>query len=243
MHAAKKQFGDDPSSPLRLFQVSDGHFIQFFAPSNLSPLPKNIVFVIDVSGSMWGVKMKQVSAGCLHGWRFFLHFDPSNHPAHSSPPLLCKNAATVWSFCRMRLLIPHFSRRQWRPCRLFWMTWPSTITSASSTSTTMCVAGARSWSPAPLFRSQTPRDTSRTSNPTEVWHYSLRRLRNVWEPAEHKHLSVNDCILLIFDSRYQHQRGTDEGSSDAGEGVQSGAHRPSLRLHDHPGVWWRPHCG
>ncbi|KAM4569507.1 inter-alpha-trypsin inhibitor heavy chain H2 [Odontesthes bonariensis] len=40
-------------------QVSDGHFIHFFAPSKLSPLPKNIVFVIDVSGSMWGVKMKQ----------------------------------------------------------------------------------------------------------------------------------------------------------------------------------------
>uniref|UniRef100_A0A4W6D7W1 Inter-alpha-trypsin inhibitor heavy chain 2 n=1 Tax=Lates calcarifer TaxID=8187 RepID=A0A4W6D7W1_LATCA len=39
--------------------VSDGHFVHFFAPSNLSPLPKNIVFVIDVSGSMWGVKMKQ----------------------------------------------------------------------------------------------------------------------------------------------------------------------------------------
>ncbi|KAI5617774.1 inter-alpha-trypsin inhibitor heavy chain H2 precursor [Silurus asotus] len=39
--------------------VSDGHFIQFFAPSNLSPLSKNIVFVIDVSGSMWGLKMKQ----------------------------------------------------------------------------------------------------------------------------------------------------------------------------------------
>ncbi|XP_053271011.1 inter-alpha-trypsin inhibitor heavy chain H2 isoform X2 [Pleuronectes platessa] len=40
-------------------QVSDGHFVHFFAPSNMSPLPKNIVFVIDVSGSMWGVKMKQ----------------------------------------------------------------------------------------------------------------------------------------------------------------------------------------
>nr|XP_020468981.1 inter-alpha-trypsin inhibitor heavy chain H2 [Monopterus albus] len=40
-------------------QVSDGHFVHFFAPSNFSPLPKNIVFVIDVSGSMWGVKMKQ----------------------------------------------------------------------------------------------------------------------------------------------------------------------------------------
>ncbi|KAL0962832.1 hypothetical protein UPYG_G00346100 [Umbra pygmaea] len=39
--------------------VSDGHFVQFFAPANLSPLSKNIVFVIDVSGSMWGVKMKQ----------------------------------------------------------------------------------------------------------------------------------------------------------------------------------------
>ncbi|KAJ0057033.1 hypothetical protein NL108_000873, partial [Boleophthalmus pectinirostris] len=40
-------------------QVSDGYFVHFFAPTNLSPLPKNIVFVIDVSGSMWGVKMKQ----------------------------------------------------------------------------------------------------------------------------------------------------------------------------------------
>ncbi|KAM6895234.1 inter-alpha-trypsin inhibitor heavy chain H2 [Xenentodon cancila] len=40
-------------------QVSDGHFVHFFAPANLTPLSKNIVFVIDVSGSMWGVKMKQ----------------------------------------------------------------------------------------------------------------------------------------------------------------------------------------
>lgn len=48
-----------------VLQVSDGHFVQFFAPTNLSPLPKNIVFVIDVSGSMWGVKMKQVRALCL----------------------------------------------------------------------------------------------------------------------------------------------------------------------------------
>ncbi|XP_066523321.1 inter-alpha-trypsin inhibitor heavy chain H2 [Hoplias malabaricus] len=40
-------------------QVSDGHFVQFFAPSDLPPLTKNIVFVIDVSGSMWGLKMKQ----------------------------------------------------------------------------------------------------------------------------------------------------------------------------------------
>ncbi|XP_041059074.1 inter-alpha-trypsin inhibitor heavy chain H2 [Carcharodon carcharias] len=40
-------------------QISNGYFAHFFAPSNLPPLPKNIVFVIDVSGSMWGIKMKQ----------------------------------------------------------------------------------------------------------------------------------------------------------------------------------------
>ncbi|XP_043944294.1 inter-alpha-trypsin inhibitor heavy chain H2 isoform X2 [Protopterus annectens] len=40
-------------------QVFNGFFVHFFAPTNLSPLPKNIIFVIDVSGSMWGLKMKQ----------------------------------------------------------------------------------------------------------------------------------------------------------------------------------------
>ncbi|MEQ2162367.1 hypothetical protein GOODEAATRI_019005 [Goodea atripinnis] len=49
----------EPGRLVPQFQVSDLHFVHFFAPSNLSPLPKNIVFVIDVSGSMWGVKMKQ----------------------------------------------------------------------------------------------------------------------------------------------------------------------------------------
>ncbi|XP_069764324.1 inter-alpha-trypsin inhibitor heavy chain H2 [Narcine bancroftii] len=40
-------------------QISDGYFVHYFAPSNLPPLLKNIIFVIDVSGSMWGIKMKQ----------------------------------------------------------------------------------------------------------------------------------------------------------------------------------------
>ncbi|KAE8616620.1 hypothetical protein XENTR_v10008845 [Xenopus tropicalis] len=40
-------------------QVFNGYFLHFIAPENLSPLPKNILFVIDVSGSMWGLKMKQ----------------------------------------------------------------------------------------------------------------------------------------------------------------------------------------
>ncbi|XP_010981129.3 inter-alpha-trypsin inhibitor heavy chain H2 [Camelus dromedarius] len=40
-------------------QVFNGYFVHFFAPENMDPIPKNILFVIDVSGSMWGVKMKQ----------------------------------------------------------------------------------------------------------------------------------------------------------------------------------------
>uniref|UniRef100_A0A8C4SE56 Inter-alpha-trypsin inhibitor heavy chain 2 n=1 Tax=Erpetoichthys calabaricus TaxID=27687 RepID=A0A8C4SE56_ERPCA len=40
-------------------QLSDGYFVHFFAPNDMSPLSKNIIFVIDVSGSMWGLKMKQ----------------------------------------------------------------------------------------------------------------------------------------------------------------------------------------
>ncbi|KAH0617155.1 hypothetical protein JD844_028881 [Phrynosoma platyrhinos] len=42
-------------------EIFNGYFIHYFAPENLDPLPKNILFVIDVSGSMWGLKMKQFS--------------------------------------------------------------------------------------------------------------------------------------------------------------------------------------
>nr|XP_015207837.1 PREDICTED: inter-alpha-trypsin inhibitor heavy chain H2 [Lepisosteus oculatus] len=45
--------------------VSDGYFVHFFAPTYFSPLPKDIVFVIDVSGSMWGLKMKQTVQAML----------------------------------------------------------------------------------------------------------------------------------------------------------------------------------
>ncbi|XP_063164515.1 inter-alpha-trypsin inhibitor heavy chain H2 isoform X2 [Candoia aspera] len=40
-------------------EIFNGYFVHYFAPDNLEPLPKNILFVIDVSGSMWGLKMKQ----------------------------------------------------------------------------------------------------------------------------------------------------------------------------------------
>ena len=40
-------------------QVVDGYFVHYFAPGSLPAVPKNVVFVIDVSGSMQGHKMTQ----------------------------------------------------------------------------------------------------------------------------------------------------------------------------------------
>ncbi|XP_066526181.1 inter-alpha-trypsin inhibitor heavy chain H3 isoform X2 [Hoplias malabaricus] len=40
-------------------QIVNGYFVHFFAPTDLPRLPKNVVFVIDRSGSMDGQKMKQ----------------------------------------------------------------------------------------------------------------------------------------------------------------------------------------
>ena len=44
-----------------LHQVLNGYFVHYFAPKNLPPLPKNVVFVLDVSASMVGAKLQQVS--------------------------------------------------------------------------------------------------------------------------------------------------------------------------------------
>ncbi|XP_068132157.1 inter-alpha-trypsin inhibitor heavy chain H2 isoform X2 [Hyperolius riggenbachi] len=54
--SVKYDVNRDKSSQLQIF---NGYFVHFFAPENQPPLPKNILFVIDVSGSMWGIKMKQ----------------------------------------------------------------------------------------------------------------------------------------------------------------------------------------
>uniref|UniRef100_A0A8D0A1B6 Inter-alpha-trypsin inhibitor heavy chain family member 6 n=1 Tax=Sander lucioperca TaxID=283035 RepID=A0A8D0A1B6_SANLU len=40
-------------------QVYDGYFVHYFAPRGLPVVPKDVIFVIDVSGSMIGTKMKQ----------------------------------------------------------------------------------------------------------------------------------------------------------------------------------------
>ena len=40
--------------------IQDGYFVHFFAPTDLKPLPKQVIFVLDTSGSMWGQKIEQL---------------------------------------------------------------------------------------------------------------------------------------------------------------------------------------
>ncbi|KAF5288023.1 hypothetical protein FQA39_LY15552 [Lamprigera yunnana] len=40
--------------------VQDGYFVHFFAPTDIKPLPKQVVFILDTSGSMWGQKIQQL---------------------------------------------------------------------------------------------------------------------------------------------------------------------------------------
>ncbi|XP_078059846.1 inter-alpha-trypsin inhibitor heavy chain H3-like [Mustelus asterias] len=42
-------------------QIVNGYFVHHFAPANLSRIPKNVIFVIDHSGSMSGAKMRQTN--------------------------------------------------------------------------------------------------------------------------------------------------------------------------------------
>ncbi|KAK4832823.1 hypothetical protein QYF61_025811 [Mycteria americana] len=41
-------------------QILNGYFVHYFAPTDLPPLPKNVVFVLDSSASMVGTKLKQI---------------------------------------------------------------------------------------------------------------------------------------------------------------------------------------
>lgn len=40
--------------------IDGGHFVHFFAPSELPALPKQVVFVLDTSGSMDGIRISQL---------------------------------------------------------------------------------------------------------------------------------------------------------------------------------------
>ena len=42
--------------------IKNGHFVHFFAPASLPVIPKNIVFIIDKSGSMHGSKIRQTKS-------------------------------------------------------------------------------------------------------------------------------------------------------------------------------------
>merc|ERR1711936_211663 len=41
-------------------QVIDGYFVHFFVPENLETLPRHAIFILDVSGSMYGEKLQQL---------------------------------------------------------------------------------------------------------------------------------------------------------------------------------------
>ncbi|XP_067382482.1 inter-alpha-trypsin inhibitor heavy chain H6 isoform X2 [Channa argus] len=49
----------DLRDPMGEIQVYDGYFVHYFAPRGLPVVPKDVIFVIDVSGSMIGTKIKQ----------------------------------------------------------------------------------------------------------------------------------------------------------------------------------------
>ncbi|KAJ7317492.1 hypothetical protein JRQ81_003654 [Phrynocephalus forsythii] len=57
-------------------QIYNGYFVHYFAPRGLPPVQKDVVFVIDVSGSMYGTKMKQTKKA-MHVILSDLHHD--NH--------------------------------------------------------------------------------------------------------------------------------------------------------------------
>jgi hypothetical protein len=42
------------------FQVVDGYFVHFLAPAGLPAVKKNVLFILDISGSMHGRKLAQV---------------------------------------------------------------------------------------------------------------------------------------------------------------------------------------
>ncbi|KAJ8930553.1 hypothetical protein NQ314_016634, partial [Rhamnusium bicolor] len=53
--------------------LRDGYFVHFFAPNDLDPLPKHVVFALDTSGSMGGRKIDQLKDAMMSILRFSRH--------------------------------------------------------------------------------------------------------------------------------------------------------------------------
>ena len=53
------QYDVDQKKQANEIQIVDGYFVHFFAPDYLESIPKHIMFVLDVSGSMRGTKLEQ----------------------------------------------------------------------------------------------------------------------------------------------------------------------------------------
>lgn len=60
-HLNKQEISQTSQSPCCHFQALSGYFVHYFAPTNIQQIPKNVVFIIDRSGSMHGRKMTQVN--------------------------------------------------------------------------------------------------------------------------------------------------------------------------------------
>lgn len=45
---------------LAILQVVDGYFVHFFAPSDMKEIPKDVLLILDCSGSMYGGKIRQM---------------------------------------------------------------------------------------------------------------------------------------------------------------------------------------
>ncbi|XP_045472691.1 inter-alpha-trypsin inhibitor heavy chain H4-like isoform X2 [Harmonia axyridis] len=68
---------------------ADGYFVHFFAPKDVKPEPKNIIFVLDTSGSMWGTPINQLKEA-MNGILNELHAEDSFNIIQFS------SGVTVW---------------------------------------------------------------------------------------------------------------------------------------------------
>ncbi|XP_009295210.1 inter-alpha-trypsin inhibitor heavy chain H6 [Danio rerio] len=59
------QYDVELKDPMGDIQVDDGYFVHYFAPRGLPVVPKDVIFVIDISGSMIGTKIKQTKAAMV----------------------------------------------------------------------------------------------------------------------------------------------------------------------------------